>query len=95
MSQRRGADLAPFPSSSCTFEIDANGLLKVSALDRASGRKAQISINNSVGRLSSAEIDQMIKDAEQFKAADKDFQARHEAKVRPLEDCGGCCHHCV
>ena len=64
----------------CTFEIDANGLLKVSALDRASGRKAQISINNSVGRLSSAEIDQMIKDAENFKAADKDFQARHEAK---------------
>lgn len=65
---------------SCTFEIDANGLLKVSALDRASGRKAQISINNSVGRLSSAEIDQMVRDAEQFKQADKDFSAKHEAK---------------
>jgi len=63
-----------------TFEIDANGLLKVSAMDRASGRKASISITNSVGRLSSAEIDQMIKDAEQFKQADKDFSARHEAK---------------
>ncbi len=37
-------------------------------------------ITNSVGRLSSAEIDQMIKDAEQFKQADKDFSARHEAK---------------
>ncbi|KAF8201462.1 heat shock protein 70 family [Pholiota molesta] len=63
-----------------TFEVDANGLLKVSAMDRASGRKASISITNSVGRLSTAEIDQMIKDAEQFKAADKEFSARHEAK---------------
>lgn len=33
-----------------------------------------------MGRLSTAEIDQMIKDAEQFKAADKEFSARHEAK---------------
>ncbi|KAG8835587.1 Heat shock protein sks2 [Serendipita sp. 411] len=63
-----------------TFEIDANGLLKVSAMDRASGRKASISITNSVGRLSSVEIDQMIKDAEQFKQADKEFSARHDAK---------------
>jgi len=63
-----------------TFEIDANGLLKVSALDRASGRKASISITNSVGRLSSAEIEQMIKDAEQFKQSDKEFSARHDAK---------------
>jgi len=63
-----------------TFEVDANGLLKVSAMDRASGRKASISITNSVGRLSSAEIEQMIKDAEQFKQADKDFTSRHEAK---------------
>ena len=36
----------------CTFEIDANGLLKVSALDRTSGRRANITITNSVGRLS-------------------------------------------
>ena len=50
-----------------TFEVDANGLLKVSAMYRASGRKASIQITNSVGRLSSAEIEQMIKDAEQFK----------------------------
>ena len=50
----------------CTFEVDANGLLKVSAQDKASGRKAQISIQNSVGRLSSEEISAMIKDAEQY-----------------------------
>lgn len=40
-------------------------IVKVSAQDKASGRKAHITIQNSVGRLSSAEIDQMIKDAEQ------------------------------
>jgi len=64
----------------CTFEVDANGLLKVSAQDKTSGRKANITITNSVGRLSSSEIDQMIKDAETFKAADKEFTAKHEAK---------------
>ncbi|KAL7421658.1 Heat shock protein ssb1 [Cryptotrichosporon argae] len=64
----------------CTFEVDANGLLKVSAQDRASGRKAQISIQNSVGRLSSDEIQAMIKDAEQFRNADKEYSAKHEAK---------------
>ena len=40
-----------------------------------------LGIQNSVGRLSSAEIDQMIKDAEHYKQADKDFSARHEAKA--------------
>ncbi|GAA5864510.1 hypothetical protein JCM3774_005150 [Rhodotorula dairenensis] len=64
----------------CTFEIDANGLLKVSALDKTSGRRANITITNSVGRLSSSEIDQMINDAETYKQQDKDFTARHEAK---------------
>ncbi|GAA5984077.1 hypothetical protein JCM11641_005591 [Rhodosporidiobolus odoratus] len=64
----------------CTFEIDANGLLKVSALDRTSGRRANINITNSVGRLSSSEIDHMIAEAEKYKQADKDFTAKHEAK---------------
>ncbi|KAG2148630.1 Hsp70 protein-domain-containing protein [Suillus cothurnatus] len=64
-----------------TFEVDANGLLNVSAQDRASGRKAStVSITNSAGRLSSAEIDQMIKDAEQYKQVDKEFSSRHKAK---------------
>src|SRR6266404_3963259 len=46
----------------------------------STGNSPSAGITNSVGRLSSAEIDQMIKDAEQFKQADKDFSARHEAK---------------
>ena len=64
----------------CTFEVDANGLLKVSAMDKASGRKANITITNSVGRLSSTEIEQMIKDSEQFKNADREFQAKHDSR---------------
>ncbi|CCV00588.1 unnamed protein product [Malassezia sympodialis ATCC 42132] len=64
----------------CTFEVDANGLLKVSAMDKASGRKANITITNSVGRLSSTEIEQMIKDSETFKNADKEFQAKHDSR---------------
>ncbi|KAL1411431.1 Heat shock protein ssb1 [Vanrija albida] len=63
-----------------TFEVDANGILKVTAQEKSSGRKANITISNSVGKLSADEIDAMIKDAEQFKAADKDYTARHEAK---------------
>lgn len=63
-----------------TFEVDANGLLKVSAQDRASGRKASISIVNSVGRLTSDEIANMVSEAENFKQADREFSARHEAK---------------
>ncbi|PWN20348.1 putative SSB2-heat shock protein of HSP70 family, cytosolic [Microstroma glucosiphilum] len=63
-----------------TFEVDANGLLRVTAQDKASGRTANITITNSVGRLSSTEIDQMIKDSEQFKNSDKEFQARHDAR---------------
>ncbi|KAG2132683.1 heat shock protein 70 family [Suillus cothurnatus] len=63
-----------------TFEVDANGLLNVSAQDRASGRKASTASHNSAGRLSSAEIDQMIKDAEQYKQVDKEFSSRHKAK---------------
>ncbi|CAD6891035.1 unnamed protein product [Tilletia controversa] len=76
--------IAPMPKGQAelitTFEVDANGLLKVSAQDKASGRKANITITNSVGRLSSTEIEQMIKDSEQFKNADKEFQARHDSK---------------
>lgn len=64
----------------CTFDVTSDGLLRVSASERTSGRKANITITNSVGRLSSTEIEQMIKDSEQFKASDKEFQARHDAK---------------
>jgi L1 cell adhesion molecule like protein len=63
-----------------TFELDANGLLTVTAKEKTTGRTAQIEISNSVGRLSSTEIENMIKNAKEFEKADKDFSARLQAK---------------
>ena len=62
-----------------TFELDANGILKVTAKERGSGKSANLVISNSL-RLSSAQINEMIANAEKFKQADKDFQERLEAK---------------
>jgi heat shock protein 1/8 len=62
-----------------TFELDANGILKVTAKERLSAKSANLVISNSL-RLSSNQINQMIADAEKFKAADKEFQEKLEAK---------------
>jgi molecular chaperone DnaK (HSP70) len=42
------------------FEVDVNGILKVTATEKTSGRSANITISNSVGKLSSSEIESMI-----------------------------------
>ena len=59
--------LAPIPpmrageaALECVFEVDVNGILKVTATEKSSGRTANITISNAVGKLSSGEIDQMI-----------------------------------
>ncbi|KAF9974100.1 Heat shock protein sks2 [Actinomortierella ambigua] len=78
--------IAPMPRGTpeleCTFELDANGILKVTAMDKATGRKANITISQGVGRLSADEIERMIKDAEKFKEEDSKaneaVQARQE-----------------
>ncbi|KAI9171784.1 Ribosome-associated molecular chaperone SSB1 [Paramyrothecium foliicola] len=62
------------------FEVDVNGLLKVTATEKTSGRSANISISNSVGKLSTGEIEKMISDAEAFKSNDEAFSKRFEAK---------------
>lgn len=53
-----------------SFDIDANGIMKVSAKDQATGKEQQIIIQPS-GGLSKSEIDKMIKNAEAFKADDQ------------------------
>ena len=68
------------PVLEAIFEVDANGILKVTAVEKSTGRSANITISNSVGRLSSGEIEKMISDAENFKSADEAFAKRHEAK---------------
>lgn len=64
------------------FEVDANGILKVTALEKSTGKSANITISNSIGKLSSDEIDKMIKDADKFKKADEQFAKKHEAHQR-------------
>ncbi len=67
------------PQIEVTFDIDANGIVNVSAKDKGTGKEQQIKIQAS-GGLSDADIDQMVKDAEQFAEEDKVRRAAAEAK---------------
>ena len=68
------------PQIEVTFEIDANGLLRVSAEDKANNNKNEITIKNDNNRLTPEEMDAMIADAEKFAAEDKEAKDRIEAK---------------
>jgi molecular chaperone DnaK len=71
------------PQIEVTFDIDANGIVKVSAKDKGTNKEQHITIQNSSG-LSDAEIDRMVKDAEAHKAEDdqrkKDIETRNKAE---------------
>ncbi|MEN2787094.1 molecular chaperone DnaK [Sphingomonas qilianensis] len=67
------------PQIEVTFDIDANGLVNVSAKDKGTGKEQQIRIQAS-GGLSDSDIDQMVRDAEQFAEDDKKRRAAAEAK---------------
>ncbi|KAJ1795412.1 Heat shock protein ssb1 [Coemansia sp. RSA 1938] len=68
------------PELEVTFDIDANGILKVTSVDRASGRKADITISNATGHLSAADIERMVNDAEKFKEEDQGREDTIQAK---------------
>jgi len=55
------------PQIEVTFDIDANGILNVSAVDKSTGKQSKITITNDKGRLSKEEIERMVSDAEKFK----------------------------
>ena len=59
------------PQVEVTFDIDANGILNVSAADKATGKENKITITNDKGRLSGADIERMVKDAEKYKSEDE------------------------
>ena len=67
------------PQIEVTFDIDANGIVNVSAKDKGTGKEQQIRIQAS-GGLSDSDIDQMVRDAEQFADDDKKRRAAAEAK---------------
>ena len=68
------------PQIEVTFEIDVNGILRVSAQDKGTGKSESITITNDKGRLSEEEIERMIKEAEQFAEEDKALKEKIEAK---------------
>jgi heat shock protein 5 len=68
------------PQIEVSFELDANGILKVSAGDKGTGKSESITITNDKGRLSSEEIDRMVAEAEQYAEEDKAVRERIEAR---------------
>ena len=67
------------PQVEVTFDIDANGILHVSAQDNATGKEQKIRIEASSG-LSDAEIDKMVKDAEEHASEDEDRRQKVESR---------------
>ncbi|XP_037975901.2 heat shock protein 68 isoform X1 [Plutella xylostella] len=68
------------PKIDVTFDMDANGILNVSAKENSSGRSKNIVIKNDRGRLSQAEIDRMLADAERYKNEDEKQMKRIAAR---------------
>merc|ERR1712126_615211 len=68
------------PQIEVTFDVDANGILNVSAVDKSTGKENKIPITNDKGRLSKEEIERMVQDAEKFKADDDKQKERISAK---------------
>ncbi|CAD6229184.1 unnamed protein product [Miscanthus lutarioriparius] len=68
------------PQITVTFDIDANGILNVSAEDKTTGQKNKITITNDKGRLSKEEIEKMVQEAEKYKAEDEEVKKKVDAK---------------
>ncbi|XP_059628160.1 heat shock cognate 70 kDa protein-like [Cornus florida] len=74
------------PVINVCFDIDANGILNVSAEDKSTGQKNKITITNEENRLSKKEIQKMLQEAEKYKSEDEDYKKRAEVK-NSLENC--------
>eukprot|EP00752_Nemacystus_decipiens_P018529 g16612.t1 len=68
------------PQVEVSFDVDANGILQVSAEDKASGKVQQITITSEKGRLSDEEIERMVKEAEEFAEQDRQDRAKVESR---------------
>jgi L1 cell adhesion molecule like protein len=68
------------PQISVAFDIDANGILNVSAEDKTTGIKNKITITNDKGRLTKEDIDRMVLEAEKYKTEDAEHKASVDAK---------------
>ena len=68
------------PQIEVTFDVNADGIMNVSAQDKSTGNVKKITIKNEKGRLSQSDIDKMVADAEKFKAQDEEVRKKVEAK---------------
>ena len=68
------------PQVEVVFDIDANGILNVSASEKSTGKTQKIEIKNDKGRLSKEDIEKMVEEAERFKAEDAEMKEKIEAK---------------
>lgn len=68
------------PQIEVTFDLDANGIMNVSALEKGTGKTNKIVITNDKGRLSKDDIERMLSEAEKYKAEDEAEAARISAK---------------
>jgi len=68
------------PQIDVTFDIDANGILNVSAVEKSTGKEQRITITNDKGRMSAEEIERLVQEAERYKSEDEANRARVEAK---------------
>merc|ERR1712176_1145524 len=68
------------PQIEVTLDVDANGILNVSACDKSTGKENKITITNDKGRLSKEDIERMVNDAEKFKAEDEALREKVQAK---------------
>ena len=67
------------PQIEITYEVDTNGILQVSAIEKSTGKAEKITITNESSRLSKEEIDRMVSEAEKFKSDDDIVKNRVEA----------------
>ncbi len=68
------------PQIEITYEVDANGILQVSAVEKSTGKAEKITITNQSSRLSPDQIEKMVQEAEKFKDDDEKVRKRIEAK---------------
>ncbi|KAF0683052.1 hypothetical protein As57867_024791, partial [Aphanomyces stellatus] len=68
------------PQVDVTFDIDANGILNVSAIEKSTGKENKITITNDKGRLTKDDIERMVQEAEKYKSEDEANKLRIEAK---------------
>jgi heat shock protein 1/8 len=68
------------PQIEITYDVDSNGILSVSAVEKSTGKSEKITIKNESNRLSKEDIDRMVSEAEEFKEADEKVRLKVESR---------------